>query len=183
MRLRCGSGGIGRRASLRSWWPKGRRGSSPFFRTLFANSSSTKRESLQPDLSQHTAQAGQLHFGFQYFRLQFLFEFVAQLTRFFPQRFQSLLGGRVLAFQLRGSFFAWLIHPGPPRWKYSACSHANGKFAEPNALRDAQRTPSETFFSAQSALTPARGFFILEFLMRLRLAALPCRPPSRTSNR
>src|SRR5271154_5856104 len=28
-----GSGGIGRRASLRSWWPKGRRGSSPFFRT------------------------------------------------------------------------------------------------------------------------------------------------------
>jgi hypothetical protein len=27
------SGGIGRRASLRSWWPKGRRGSSPFFRT------------------------------------------------------------------------------------------------------------------------------------------------------
>jgi hypothetical protein len=27
-----GSGGIGRRASLRSWWPKGRRGSSPFFR-------------------------------------------------------------------------------------------------------------------------------------------------------
>jgi hypothetical protein len=28
----CGSGGIGRRASLRSWWPKGRRGSSPFFR-------------------------------------------------------------------------------------------------------------------------------------------------------
>src|SRR5580658_5638928 len=30
-----GSGGIGRRASLRSWWPKGRRGSSPFFRTLF----------------------------------------------------------------------------------------------------------------------------------------------------
>ncbi len=29
----CGSGGIGRRASLRSWWPKGRRGSSPFFRT------------------------------------------------------------------------------------------------------------------------------------------------------
>ena len=30
---RRGSGGIGRRASLRSWWPKGRRGSSPFFRT------------------------------------------------------------------------------------------------------------------------------------------------------
>src|SRR5579862_2697274 len=30
-----GSGGIGRRASLRSWWPKGRRGSSPFFRTTF----------------------------------------------------------------------------------------------------------------------------------------------------
>jgi hypothetical protein len=30
-----GSGGIGRRASLRSWWPKGRRGSSPFFRTIF----------------------------------------------------------------------------------------------------------------------------------------------------
>ncbi len=29
-----GSGGIGRRASLRSWWPKGRRGSSPFFRTI-----------------------------------------------------------------------------------------------------------------------------------------------------
>src|SRR5271156_1051925 len=36
----CGSGGIGRRASLRSWWPKGRRGSSPFFRTLLAQSSS-----------------------------------------------------------------------------------------------------------------------------------------------
>src|SRR5271168_2955821 len=35
-----GSGGIGRRASLRSWWPKGRRGSSPFFRTLLAQSSS-----------------------------------------------------------------------------------------------------------------------------------------------
>lgn len=31
-----GSGGIGRRASLRSWWPKGRRGSSPFFRRLFS---------------------------------------------------------------------------------------------------------------------------------------------------
>ena len=33
---RCprGSGGIGRRVSLRSWWPKGRRGSSPFFRNL-----------------------------------------------------------------------------------------------------------------------------------------------------
>ena len=30
-----GSGGIGRRASLRSWWPKGRRGSSPFFRTIY----------------------------------------------------------------------------------------------------------------------------------------------------
>src|ERR1700728_1682649 len=30
-----GSGGIGRRASLRSWWPKGRRGSSPFFRRIF----------------------------------------------------------------------------------------------------------------------------------------------------
>ena len=33
LKLRRGSGGIGRRASLRSWWPKGRRGSSPFFRT------------------------------------------------------------------------------------------------------------------------------------------------------
>src|ERR1700722_15835478 len=31
--LQRGSGGIGRRASLRSWWPKGRGGSSPFFRT------------------------------------------------------------------------------------------------------------------------------------------------------
>jgi hypothetical protein len=31
-----GSGGIGRRASLRSWWPKGRRGSSPFFRRIFS---------------------------------------------------------------------------------------------------------------------------------------------------
>jgi hypothetical protein len=30
-----GSGGIGRRASLRSWWPKGRRGSSPFFRIRY----------------------------------------------------------------------------------------------------------------------------------------------------
>jgi hypothetical protein len=29
----CGSGGIGRRASLRSLWPQGREGSSPFFRT------------------------------------------------------------------------------------------------------------------------------------------------------
>src|SRR5262245_3335582 len=28
-----GSGGIGRRASLRSLWPQGREGSSPFFRT------------------------------------------------------------------------------------------------------------------------------------------------------
>src|SRR5579862_1801704 len=33
-----GSGGIGRRASLRSWWPKGRRGSSPFFRRFFTKS-------------------------------------------------------------------------------------------------------------------------------------------------
>jgi hypothetical protein len=33
-----GSGGIGRRASLRSWWPKGRRGSSPFFRILSSTS-------------------------------------------------------------------------------------------------------------------------------------------------
>ena len=32
--VRRGSGGIGRRASLRSWWPKGRRGSSPFFRMI-----------------------------------------------------------------------------------------------------------------------------------------------------
>lgn len=30
----CGDGGIGRHASLRSWWPKGREGSSPFLRTL-----------------------------------------------------------------------------------------------------------------------------------------------------
>ena len=82
-----GSGGIGRRASLRSWWPKGRRGSSPFFRTLLANSYSTKRESLQAELAQHAAQAGQLYFGFQYFWFQILFEFVAHLARFFPQRF------------------------------------------------------------------------------------------------
>jgi hypothetical protein len=33
---RRGSGGIGRRASLRSWWLKGRRGSSPFFRKLLS---------------------------------------------------------------------------------------------------------------------------------------------------
>ena len=31
--LHCGSGGIGRRASLRSWFPQGSEGSSPFFRT------------------------------------------------------------------------------------------------------------------------------------------------------
>jgi hypothetical protein len=30
----CGRGGIGRRASLRSWWAKARRGSSPFGRTI-----------------------------------------------------------------------------------------------------------------------------------------------------
>ena len=29
----CGSGGTGRRASLRSLWPQGREGSNPFFRT------------------------------------------------------------------------------------------------------------------------------------------------------
>jgi hypothetical protein len=39
LRFHCGSGGIGRRASLRSWWPKGRRGSSPFFRMPFRESS------------------------------------------------------------------------------------------------------------------------------------------------
>ena len=32
--LQRGSGGIGRRASLRSLWPQGREGSSPFFRTI-----------------------------------------------------------------------------------------------------------------------------------------------------
>src|ERR1700683_5427267 len=44
---RRGSGGIGRRASLRSWWPKGRRGSSPFFRRKIR--SSTRRGWLTRD--------------------------------------------------------------------------------------------------------------------------------------
>src|ERR1700678_2720927 len=39
---RRGSGGIGRRASLRSWWPKGRRGSSPFFRRKIRRSNEAR---------------------------------------------------------------------------------------------------------------------------------------------
>src|ERR1700679_2708568 len=58
-----------------------------FFRILAANSCSTRREPLQPDLSEHTAQAGQLHFSFQYLFLQFLFETGVELFRLFPQRF------------------------------------------------------------------------------------------------
>ena len=42
-----GSGGIGRRASLRSWWPKGRRGSSPFFRrNIFGKPTISRSRSL-----------------------------------------------------------------------------------------------------------------------------------------
>src|SRR5580698_1455982 len=89
----------------------------------------------------------------------------------------------MFALQLRGGIFLWLIHLGPPRWQYSACSRISGNCAGANERRHTQRTQAEILFPSQSTLTRAYTFFILEFLMRLRLAALPCHPPSRISNR
>jgi hypothetical protein len=48
----CGRGGIGRRASLRSWWVKARGGSSPLDRTKFAKSGYSKHRRAKREVSQ-----------------------------------------------------------------------------------------------------------------------------------